>query len=399
MIKEKIMKQLAEAKEEEKNLRAAVINGDTAEARASAQEALDKVIEKIAEINEIIAELDEPADPAPANDDEGERKIVKITEKRGVKEMDNNIEERAAEFAKSGVLKINTKGEARSVLVSSGKIATPTAVHGINDNMETPSSIIDMVNIVDANGMGSDKVAYHDTDATAATTLEGAAANESDPVFGFVEITPEKETVISYISEEVKAQTPLNYQAKVDESARKALRAKASAYVAHKLQTSSLVKALEVATATIDENTLRNIVLNYGGDENVQGSAVLFLNKADLIAFGAVRGSDKKPVYEIIPDAVNPNVGIIKEGGTSVKYCLNKYLTALTGSAKGAEAIKTMYYGNPLNFQLDLFSDYIVKVSEDYKFSEGLLAIRGAVQLGGDVVVKDGFVCVTLAAN
>ena len=206
--------------------------------------------------------------------------------------------------------------------------------------------------------------------------------------------------MLSYISEEVKAQSTLNYQAKVDESARKALRAKASEYVVKKLKNSELVKTLEVATNTIGAETLRNIVLNYGGDENVHGSAVLFLNKADLIAFGAVRGTnDKKAVYEITPDASNPNTGIIKEGGTSVKYCLNKNLTALSASTKGAEAIKTMYYGNPLNFQLDLFSDYNVKVSEDYKFSAGLLAIRGAVQLGGDVVVKDGFVAVTLAAN
>jgi HK97 family phage major capsid protein len=66
-IKEKMLVMLKEAQTEEKNLRAAVIDGETKEERASAQEALDKVIEKITEINDIIAELDEPADE-PANE-------------------------------------------------------------------------------------------------------------------------------------------------------------------------------------------------------------------------------------------------------------------------------------------------------------------------------------------
>ena len=59
--KEKWLKRLHEAQAEEKNLRDAVVNGATAEERMAAQEALDKVIAKIDDINAIIAELDEPA--------------------------------------------------------------------------------------------------------------------------------------------------------------------------------------------------------------------------------------------------------------------------------------------------------------------------------------------------
>lgn len=73
--REKWSARLAEAKAEEKNLREAVVNGETAEQRAAAQETLDKVIAKIADINEIIAELDKPAEGgAPAAEgNEGER--------------------------------------------------------------------------------------------------------------------------------------------------------------------------------------------------------------------------------------------------------------------------------------------------------------------------------------
>ena len=59
--KEKWVARLNEAKAEEKNLRDAVVNGTTVEERQTAQEALDKVIAKIEDINAIIAELDEPA--------------------------------------------------------------------------------------------------------------------------------------------------------------------------------------------------------------------------------------------------------------------------------------------------------------------------------------------------
>jgi HK97 family phage major capsid protein len=62
--KDKLTKLLLGLKDEEKNLRAAVLDGDTKEERLSAQQALDKVIEKIKDINDILAELDEPAEPA-----------------------------------------------------------------------------------------------------------------------------------------------------------------------------------------------------------------------------------------------------------------------------------------------------------------------------------------------
>ena len=68
----------------------------------------------------------------------------------------------------------------------------------------------------------------------------------------------------------------------------------------------------------------------------------------------------------------------------------------LTLSDRGTSKIKTMVYGNPNCYKLGLFGDYEVNVSEDYKFAEGLLAIRGEVMVGGNVTHKDGFLVVTL---
>lgn len=396
---ERMKKMLADARAEEKNLREAVLNGETKEERADAQEALDKVVAKIAEINEIIAELDKPAEDAPADDkpaedapaenennERGFKPMATMEMRNGAPVADDNkkAEERANEFVKTERMTI-TNAEARAMLVSSGKIATPTQVSGINEINNEVSSIVDMVEIEDCEGMGSDKVAYEFTAPTAGVTSEGEAYAEGETVVDYVEIKPTTITTISDISRQVRKQSPVKYEEKVRKNALLALRKKASAIIVEKI----LASALNVAQAltAIDETTLRKIALNYGGDENVVGQAVLFLNKADLVAFGDVRGSDKKPVYEITPDASNPNIGVIQDGGLSVKYCLNSNLT-----------VGKMIYGQPAKAKLDLFGKYEVTVSEDFKFDKGLLTIRGNADIGCDVVYNEGFVVATVGA-
>ena len=392
-IAEKMRNMLAEAQNEEKALRAAVLDGETKEERADAQEALDKVIEKIAEINIIIAELDEPAE-APAegeaaaaktNTDERGLNIMATMEKRNGEVKENAAEERAQAFAKTEKMTIES-AEARAMLVSSGKIATPTQVNGINEINNEVSSIVDMVDIENCEGMGSDKVAYEFTAPTAGVTSEGEAYAAGDTVVGYVEIKPTTITTITDISRQVRKQSPVQYEAKVRKNALLALRKKASALIVEKVLASELNVTLN-DIAAIDEKTLRKIALNYGGDENVIGQAVLFLNKKDLVKFGDVRGSDKKPVYEITPDAGNPNIGTIKDGGLSVKYCINSNL-----------AENKLLYGQPVKAKLDLFGDYEVTVSEDFKFDKGLLTIRGNADIGCEVVYKDGFIVATIGA-
>lgn len=391
-ITEKMRRMLAEAQSEEKALRAAVLDGETKEERADAQAALDKVLEKIAEIKDIIAELDEPAE-APAegeaaaantNTDERGLNVMATMDKRNGEVKENAAEARAAAFAQTEKMTIES-AEARAMLVSSGKIATPTQVSGINEINNEVSSIVDMVDIENCEGMGSDKVAYEFTAPTAGTTSEGEAYTEGETVTDYVTITPEKITIISDISEEVRKQSPLQYEAKVKKNALLALRKKASAVIIEKVLASTLNVAQTLAA--IDEKALRAIALNYGGDENVIGQAVLFLNKKDLVKFGDVRGSDKKPVYEITPDTANHNVGTIKDGGLSVKYCINSNLTE-----------GKLLYGQPVKAKLDLFGDYEVRVSEDFKFNKGLLTIRGSASIGCDVVYKDGFIVATVGA-
>ena len=72
-------------------------------------------------------------------------------------------------------------------------------------------------------------------------------------------------------------------------------------------------------------------------------------------------------------------------------------LTACAGTSESASAaIPTMFYGSPLNFELDLFSPYEIDVSTESAFKKFMIAVRGIVDLGGDVTVKDGFVAYTI---
>jgi HK97 family phage major capsid protein len=343
---------------------------------------------ELAEIEAQIAEIEKPADDPkeqPAADNQ--RKTNFDFMKRGNQTMTH--EERAAQaqaFVESG--RTNVKAaEARAVLVSSGTIATPTEVSGINETgFAGVSSILDLVKVVNCEGMGKNRVAYTKTDAAAAKQTEGSAAGGTGATFGFVDISPESIAILDGISKQTKKQSPLQYEAKVKEKAMLALRKAAAKLIVDKVLASTLTEAQTITA--LDQNAVRDIVLNYGGDEGVEGAAYLILCKADLIALGKVRGSnEKKAVFEIIPDE-NPNTGTIKDGGTIVKYCLNKNLTA-----------GTLLYGQMQNIELDLFSNYEIKVSEDFQFDKLMDTIRGDVELGAEVVAQGGIVKITVGAG
>lgn len=335
---------------------------------------------ELEEINAKIAELDKPEENTQRN------KFNFMKRERGNNTM--TIEERnarAEKFAATRKTSVNAE-ETRAVLVSSGTIATPTEVNGINENgFVGVSSIIDLVKVVNCEGMGKNRVAYTKTDAVAAEQTEGGAAGGTGTTFGFVDISPESVAVLDAISKQTKKQSPLQYEAKVREKAMLALRKEAARIVTEKVLASTLVTTQTLAA--LDQNAVRDIALNYGGDEGVEGAAYLFINKADLHTLGKVRGAqEKKAVFEVAPDA-NGNTGTITDGGTSIKYCINKNVP-----------VGTMLYGNPKNIELDLFSNYEIAVSEDFYFDKLMDAIRGDVELGADVVAQGGIVKITVGA-
>lgn len=371
------LERLNNASENEEELKAAGAELDELNAKKA------ELLKELEEINAQIADLDKPAE-----EEKPQRNKLNFMKKeeRGVKTM--NIEERNAAAEKFMETRKTTYGveETRAVLVSSGKIATPTEVNGINENgFAGVSSIIDLVKVVNCVGMGANRVSYSLTDSEAAEQTEGTEAKGTGATFGYVDIKPTSIEIVDEISKQAKKQSPLQYEAKVKEKAMLALRKKAAALVTNAVVNSTLVESKTLEA--LDHNTVRDIALSYGGDEGIEGAAYLFINKADLHTLGKVRGTqEKKAVFEIIPDA-NPNTGTIKDGGTAIKYCLNKNL-----------ATGTMLYGQPKNIELDLFSNYEIRVSEDYAITKLMDTIVGDAEIGADVVAYHGIVKFTVGA-
>lgn len=304
------------------------------------------------------------------------------------KPAQKSVEQRAAEEFKATNRMTIEAEQARALTVASGQLVQPTKVDGINDLPGAKvSSIIDLIKVVNCTGMGSHKVAYvKEVAGAAAEHTEGEAATTATLAqFGFVTIAPTSYAVLDFISKQAKKQTTLQYASKVREQAMVALRRKAVEVVTAALRNSDLLQT--VPGAAIDAKTLRTIALTYGNDESVLGGAMLLLNKKDLLKFGDVRGTnEKKALYEITPDG-SGNTGTIREGGLHVRYCIDSHIPE-----------GELYYGNPQALELDLFSDYEVKVSEDFAFDKLMDTIRGDVEMGSDVTVKNGWLKYAITA-
>lgn len=307
-----------------------------------------------------------------------------------------------ASFPAAGLV----KRAAASILSTTTGIIGPTGVGGVNDGHETQhSSIVDMVKLTDCTGMAGYKVAYAAAGVTASAITEGSAPALVEPAFGAVTFTPAEYGTLSYVSKEIRKLSPLDYESRVRDAARTGLRQKLSSLIVTNILASSLnttyaLDAGATAYAAFSPSLLSEIIMSYGGDEGVEGNSVLLLNKADLLAFARVRGSHEYlPVYSIVPDAGNPNTGIIQDNnGLSCRYCINKYLTALSTATLGSTASKHMIYGNPRCAELALWGDLEIAVSDEYKFAEGLLTIRGEVTADAQVTVNHGFVVVSASS-
>ena len=410
----------------EEELAAAVEEAETEEEIAAVEEAVTELetaqktvkeqLETIAgEIADLLSQIEESeaaqaeavqevTGEEPAEDENnGEER----SRRRGARSMNRMDTRAAAEFQRTGK---HTYKDVRSliraaVVSNSTGVIGPTGVAGITDPVAPVSSMIDLVKLVDATGMAQYKVAALTADATDAAITEGSVPTESEPTFAAVTFTPANYGVIGYVSKEIRKQSPLNYEEKVTESSRRALRRRLNTLIAAAIPASSLADSYAITLAStdttgapaFDANLLSNIILSYAGDEGVDGQAVLFLNKKDLKAFAAVRGTNEfLPVYSIIPDPNSPSTGVIKDNnGLSCRYCISKDVTALCDLTLATTAKKTMFFGNPQTVEVPIWGGMEVEVNDGYKFGEGLLTVRGEVTADADLVTQGGFVIVT----
>ena len=414
-------------KKREEELAQAIEEAETEEEIAAVEEAVAELetsqadvktqLEKIRdEINDLLAQIEEAEkaqdeaveavsdEPAAEEENNGEERSRRRGEVRSMNRMDIRAAEEFKRTGRHTYKDVRALIRAAVVSTSTGVIG-PTGVAGITDPVAGVSSMIDLVKIVDATGMAQYKVAAMIADASTAAITEGSAPTESEPTFAAVTFTPANYGVVGYVSKEIRKQSPLNYEEKVTESSRRALRRRLNTLIAAAIPASSLndTYAITLAAAAtdgagaFDANLLSNIILAYGGDEGVDGQACLFLNKKDLKAFAAVRGTNEYlPVYSVIPDPGSPSTGVIKDNnGLSCRYCLSKDVTALVDLSVTTTAKKTMFYGNPQCCEVPIWGGLEVEVNDGYKFAEGLLTVRGEVTADADVVAQGGFVVVT----
>ena len=355
--------------------------------------------------------MEKPADPAEEKDKAAERGSALM---KGQEVKFPVQEVRKALFVPGAVEK--------SVTLATGTLAQPT---GAGTNIRDPlgngvGAIIDQVYVQDLTGMASYLEPYVISEfdasgADVATAAGTARTASSDPTYGVAKISPYELTTTSYVDRNISRLTPANYYAKTFAMAMRALRRDTVKMIFNGDGQSTnndmfgIKTAKNVAGANIfatlnvdavDADLLTELMFAYGGDEELGGSCRLYLNKADLLALGKLRGTnEKRRLFDIVPDAGNPNTGTIREGGTIVPYSIASNLTALSGSSAGASAIQTMVYGDPMNYELGLFGDYTVRVDESVKAVERMLTVLGDAMVGGNLIVDKGFVVATVAAT
>ena len=149
----------------------------------------------------------------------------------------------------------------------------------------------------------------------------------------------------------------------------------------------------------INENTLDEIVLNYGGDEDIESRMSFLMNKLTLLSFAKVRGSDKKKVYTINYDA-----GTID----GIKFFTSSHIKAFAAATAGTEKTSSaaevrgdafLVYGDFNQYEVGVFSNIETAKSTDFKFDQGITCFRGDVFMGGNIVGYKAFMRVYKGAS
>lgn len=293
--------------------------------------------------------------------------------------------------------------ESRVIQVSSSEILLPQ--HTSNGLVPAPfkqvSSLVDRVNVINLTGGETYKKSFVKSNGIAGTTAEGDVATTSEPGFGYLTISKVKLTVYTEITEELEKLPSIPYQAEVLRNINISLKKKLSQQILLGAGTTNTFTGIFSSNAValadkepieieaITDSTLDDIIFAYGGDEEVEGGAVLILNKADLRAFAGLKTSDGKKVHTI--DTINKTID-------GIPYIINSNCKAISDSntAAGDYGIA---YGALTNYEVPVFSPVEISKSTDYKFKEGIVSYKASVFTGGNVVGYNGFLRIKKKAS
>lgn len=292
--------------------------------------------------------------------------------------------------------------EKRAVKVSQEEILLPEHVSPklAQYPFTQVSTLVDNINLVNLNGGETYKKTFVKEAGVAANTLEGEDYAETEPEFGYVTITKSKLTAYTEITEELEKLPNVDYQAEVIKNITTSLKKKLSLEILKGNGSANnftgifsnnalaLQDTEDLVVSEIDENTLDDIIFAYGGSEDVEGGAVLILNKNDLRAFARLRTEEGRKVHSI--DYVNRTID-------GIPYIINSNTGAISNPAT-AEGTYAMAYGALKNYEVAVFSPVEIAKSNDYKFKQGIICYKASVFVGGNVVGYQGFVRVKKGA-
>lgn len=325
--------------------------------------------------------------------------------RNGLKELETKYEQRGQDLKDKKKVTYDMRSElpiARAITVASSNLVVPSQYSNtLNPTFNQVSSIVDLVHAVPM--MGGEtytkgfKVPVTDL---ADYTPENTAYKNVDSVWDKVTISKTSITDYTEISKQSIKLPNIDYQSQIGTDLRSSLRRKigreimvgdgtAGHFVGIFNAPANVIPVeSDLAIAEIDADTLDTIVFGYGGDEDVEGTAYLILNKKDLAAFAAIRTGDGKKLYKIV---TNGNTGTISSDGSfSVNYVINSICPAISDD-KTTEGTYCMAYGILANYEMPVFSNIDVEMSTDYKFGEGMVAYAGDVYSGGNVAAYKGF--------
>lgn len=323
-----------------------------------------------------------------------------------------NEEERANEAAeletRAQTLKegkaISVKVDRRAAVASSQTALGVVASDEINPTFEQVSTLYKAVNEVHLEGSGAEsyKKPFVKTIGEGGVTKEGADYTDAEPTFDYASINKVKITAYAEVNEEVEKLPAARYLDEINKAIVAAWYKKLNAQIVGGKGGSDEIVGLTAAPAnvidkakcektiaTIDENTLDTLIFNYGGDEDVEGDATLVLNKLTLEEFAKVRGSDKKRVYNIV---VRGNSGTIN----GVPFICTSKLAPFATVENGKPYL---LYGKLKGYELAYFTDLDVQKSTDYKFKQGVIALRVSGFVGGSPAMYNGFMSVIKEAG
>ncbi len=285
--------------------------------------------------------------------------------------------------------------EGRTVTISANGVLLPEHV----DDKIAPvpfrevSTLVEQVHTVNLKGGETYKKSFVKSHGTGGLTAEGDPYTTAEPEFGYLTISKVKVTAYAEITEELEKLPAADYQGEVIKGVNIALRKKISEQILRGAGTTNTFKGIfsnncealadstDLEIASIDENTLDDIVYAYGGDEEVEGGCVLILNKNDLRAFARLKTNEGRKIHTIDYKAKTID---------GIPFIISSHCKAITASGTNVGEYG-MAYGPLLNYEVPIFSGVEVAKSTDYKFKDGIICYKASVFTGGNVVGYKGF--------